>query len=304
MLSKPERRLLYALARDYAEDDAAIVDAGCFLGGSTAALLSGVRDRAQAWAGPPVTSYDLFRVEAYTIPEFFRDDPSVRIGDSFRDRFDANVAGFGVPHIVHEGDIAEIGWSGGPIDVLFLDVIKSWETNDGILRDFFPHLVPGRSVIVHQDYGWGYLPWIPITVELMNDSVRLIDAMENGSHVFLLEEEVPAELMEGDLRWLDQQERLEIIDRAVDRATGWSRGMVEISRAALLADIEGDKAALQDLAAIAERYVEFPFVLSCVASTREGIETNWAAFPADENPSWTARLEQAGRRAARTLLRG
>src|SRR6266496_1609856 len=70
MLSKQERRLLYCLARDYAAEDAAIVDGGCFLGGSTAALLCGVRDRAEPWTGPPVASYDKFRVEAYTVPQY------------------------------------------------------------------------------------------------------------------------------------------------------------------------------------------------------------------------------------------
>src|SRR5919201_4615714 len=83
MLSKPERRLLYGLARDYATGDAAIVDAGCFLGASTSALLAGVRDRPEPWTGPPVESYDLFRVEAFTIPKFFADDRSVRAGESF-----------------------------------------------------------------------------------------------------------------------------------------------------------------------------------------------------------------------------
>ena len=56
MLSKDERRVLYGLARDHARDDAAIVDAGCFLGGSTAALLAGVRDREETWTGPPVAT--------------------------------------------------------------------------------------------------------------------------------------------------------------------------------------------------------------------------------------------------------
>src|SRR5215471_17211541 len=141
MLSKQERRLLYTLAREYASGDAAIVDAGCFLGGSTVALFGGVRDRGERWAGPPIASYDLFRVDPATITKYF--DDSVSAGDSFRARFDANVAGFGVPHIVHEGDIAEIGWTGGPIDVLFLDVLKSWELNDAVVRDFFSFLVPG-----------------------------------------------------------------------------------------------------------------------------------------------------------------
>src|SRR5437667_981868 len=98
MLSKLERKLLYTLARDYASGDAAIVDAGSFLGGSTAALLAGVRDRAQQWAGPPVASYDLFRVDDYMVPKFFWEDRSIAVGDSFRPRFDAHVSRFDVPH--------------------------------------------------------------------------------------------------------------------------------------------------------------------------------------------------------------
>ncbi len=274
MLSGKERRLLYSLARDYAAEDAAIVDAGCFLGGSTAALLAGVRDRPIPWRGPPVASYDLFRVEAYTIPQFFEDDTSVRDGQSFRHRFDANVMEFSVPHVVREGDVAEIGWSGGPIDVLFLDVLKSWEINDAVLRDFFPSLVPGRSVIVHQDYGWGWLPWIPISVELMRDSVRLIDGMEWGSHVFFLEEAVPAELMENGVGGLDLDAKLDLIDRVVaGTSVNWVRGMMEIARTPLLAERDGREAGRRDLATIAERYADYPNVLLCASYAMQDLES-------------------------------
>jgi hypothetical protein len=262
MLSKEERRLLYTLAREYASGEGAIVDAGCFLGGSTVALLGGVRDRGVRWQGPPVASYDLFRVDPATISKYFGD--SVRGGDSFRDRFDANVAGFGVPHVVHEGDIAAIGWEGGPIEVLFLDVLKTWELNDAVVRDFFPSLVPGRSVVVHQDYGWGWQPWIPITVELMGDSLRLVDWMEWGSHVFFVQEEIPAPALNGVVG-VDLDTRLELMQRAVDKSEGWVRGMLEIGRASLLSDRYGRDRGQQELARIAERYVEYPSVQLCLS---------------------------------------
>jgi hypothetical protein len=273
MLSKLERKLLYTLARDYAQGDAAIVDGGCFLGGSTAALLAGMRDRSEPWTGPPVASYDLFQVEAYTIPKFFADDPSVRVGDSFRDRFDANVARFDVPHVVHEGDIVEIGWSGGPIDVLFLDVLKTWEVNDAVLRSFFPCLRPGRSVIVHQDYGSGWLPWIPISVELMGGSLRLIDGLEWGSHVFFVAEEIPSEVMEKGVTRLGLDEKFALVERAVERTDGWVRGMMEIARTELVYERDGADAALQDLERIAARYADEDFVLSFVDHIRTGLET-------------------------------
>src|SRR5436190_16595 len=277
MLSKLERRLLYSLARDYA-GEGAIVDAGSFLGGSTAALLAGVRDRPERWSGPPVASYDLFQVDEYMVPKFFADDRSVQLRDSFRSRFDAHVARFGdAPHVVHEGDITKLGWSGGPIDVLFLDILKSWEINDAVLRDFFPSLVPGHSVIVHQDYGWGDTPWIPIAVELMRDSLVLVDWMEWGSHVFFVEGELPAELLDHGVGGLDLETKLEVMDRAVARAEGWVQGMLEVSRAILLAERDGPDAALAELASIHERHAGHPFVLACIDDVRPAIAPNVAA---------------------------
>ena len=42
MLTMSERKLLIALARDYYTGDGIIVDAGCFLGGSTLSLCAGI----------------------------------------------------------------------------------------------------------------------------------------------------------------------------------------------------------------------------------------------------------------------
>lgn len=294
MLSRQERRLLYCLARDYAEEDGAIVDAGCFLGGSTADLLSGVADRPERWSGPPVTSYDLFRVEAYTVERFFADDPTLSVGDSFRQRFDANVAGFDIPHVVREGDIVELGWSGEPIDVLFLDVLKTWEINDAVLRDFFPSLRPGRSVIVHQDYGCGWTPWIPITVELMGDSLRLVDGMEFGSHVFFLEKPVPAELMRDGVSGLDEPAKFELVDRAIARCEGWVRGMLEICRTELIYEREGTEAALHDLRRIADDYANYDLVGFLISHIEGGLETD--GMYRTNHRGWSARLTDARRR--------
>ena len=293
MLSRFERKLLYVLARDFAGDDAAIVDAGCFLGGSTAALLAGVRDRAEAWAGPPVESYDLFRVEAFTIPKFFRDQP-VSVGESFRPRFDAHVARFDVPHVVHEGDITKIGWSGGPIDILFLDVLKSWDINDAVLRDFFPSLVPGRSIIVHQDYGWAGTPWIPISVELMRDSLVLVDWMEWGTHLFFVERDLPTDVIAKGVKNLDLATRLELLNEAIFRSDGWIRSMLEISRVELIAERDGSEAALHALDAVEEHSRRYGSVVECVANAR-------TAYANGQRRNWTNRVKGIRTRVASAL---
>ncbi len=276
MLSYEERKLLYWLARDYATGDAAIVDAGCFLGGSTVSILVGLRDRTIPWAGPAVASYDRFRIEDYTIPQFFADDPTARPGRSFRDRFEANTAGLGVPHVTCDGDVMEIGWDGGPIEILFLDLVKSWKINDAILRDFFPCLVPGKSVIVQQDYGWGSGPWIHIAMELLSESVSLVDGMKAGSHVFFVERDLPGEVLQRGLRGLSHDRQLELMDSAAHRVCGWARGMVELARTAVIADRDGSAAAAREVEAIAERYTD-PFVQLCVSYVRDSLETDASA---------------------------
>ena len=273
MLSKHERRLLYSLARDYATGEGAIVDAGCFLGGSTSALLSGVRDRPTAWHGPPIASYDLFRVEPYTVQKFFAGGP-LRVGDSFLAEFRQNVADFGVPHVVYEGDITEIGWSGEPIDILFLDVLKTWEINDAVLSDFFPCLRPGVSVVVHQDYGCGWTPWIPITVELMGDSLRLIDGLEWGSHAFLVQEELPAQLLERGVATLEEEEKFELVERSIASSEGWVRGMLELGRSELIFERDGLEAALRDIERVDRLYAGYELVVFLIDHIRRGLLTD------------------------------
>lgn len=234
MLSVQELGLLYSLARDYARGDAAIVDAGCFLGGSSAALLAGLRDRPEPWRGPPVVSYDLFEVEQYTVEQYFSGEDALEVGQSFRPVYDRMVSGFSEPHVVREGDIVSLGWDGGPIEVLFIDVLKTWDVNDAVLRDFFPHVIPGRTVLVHQDYGWGEVPWIYITVELMRESLRWIESLPYGTHVFAVERPIPEHVLNTKVKDLPPDEKLALMDRAIANNVGEGRAMAEIAKGVLV----------------------------------------------------------------------
>lgn len=268
MLSPDELRLLYALARDYADGSGAIVDAGCFLGGSSAALLAGLRDRDHKWGGPPLFSYDLFQVEDYTRDTFFAGH-GLEIGDSFRRLYDENIAPFNAPHTVREGDIIELGWDGGPIDVFFVDILKTWTINKAVHESFFPSLVPGRSLIVHQDYGWGLLPWLHISTELMWESLRRVDMMPFGTHVFLLERPIDPDVLSLDLeRDIDEHERIRLIDRAIDRNVGEARGMVELSKAMLLGTSGRQEEGLALVSAVESGLPANTAIAECARLTR------------------------------------
>src|SRR5690348_3596642 len=85
MLSIQERRLLHYLARRHFSDRGAIIDAGCFLGGSTVALAEGLRQwtaRTSTAPSHPIQTYDLFAAEAWTIGTLLPAD--FKAGDSFR----------------------------------------------------------------------------------------------------------------------------------------------------------------------------------------------------------------------------
>src|SRR5690349_17088541 len=74
MLIPDERRLLFYLASKYYTGRGAIIDGGCFLGGSTTALAAGLEawlERSGTPALPGIHSYDLFEVEPWTIGMYF-----------------------------------------------------------------------------------------------------------------------------------------------------------------------------------------------------------------------------------------
>ena len=266
MLSYQERQLLHWLARDYVSGAGRIVDGGSFLGGSTVALASGLAARADGPWDATIAAYDLFRVEEYTLTYFAAALPDPTPGASFRAAFDANIAPWARFVEVREGDAGAIGWSGEPIEVLFLDMVKTWPLNDLVLAEFLPCLIPGRSVIVQQDYLWGYGPWIHLTMELLDGCVEQLDSMPNGSVAYLLTAPVPLDLIGARLaESLTPDRQRQLMNRAVDRWQGDERGLVELARATLIAELDGREAALTELDAVLARHSGRPRVEQCAA---------------------------------------
>jgi predicted O-methyltransferase YrrM len=174
MLSAQELELLYTLARDQYTGRGEIVDGGAFLGGSTLALACGLRDnRTVSDKSRRIHSYDLFISDSF-VRQFIDGYPE---GVSTRPYYDSVIANVASHVDVHEGDIATFPWpKGKPIEILFIDVAKSWDTNDFLLQQFFPRLMPGASVI-QQDYHWPHTPWISITMELLKDHATYLGSM-------------------------------------------------------------------------------------------------------------------------------
>lgn len=166
MISPEERRLYTWLTENWATGAGAIVDLGAFVGGSTACLAQGV-DRAGRTT--PVAAFDRFKATE-EIKKRFLYPAGVGI-------FDGNET-LALAHRLLEpwaplidlrqGDIDAATWEGGPIEILVIDAAKTALTADRIAETFFPHLIPGRSIVVHQDFLHWKLPWLPAQMEWLS----------------------------------------------------------------------------------------------------------------------------------------
>lgn len=233
MLMPDELRLLESLTDDYWSDSGLIVDAGCFLGGSTVALASGLRNRGMA-DRPVIHSFDLFQVEDWTRGQFV--PQSMEAGASTRHMYDRNIAGFADLIAVHEGDICDHAWCGEPIEILFIDVAKHWTVCDWITANLFPHLIPGKSIVVQQDYlcHW-WNAWLHITMEYYSDHFERLCDTEFNSVVYLHTRPFEQGALQPNLvAKMSREQHIALLDRAAARWTSTKLDLLQRSKAHFL----------------------------------------------------------------------
>ncbi|MEQ1687073.1 MAG: hypothetical protein ABL874_00690 [Sphingopyxis sp.] len=242
MLMDDELRLLAFLTERYYTGRGAIIDAGCFLGGSTLALASGLRTwlaaRGQAET-QLIHSFDLFKVEDWTRGIYF--DTATAAGTSTRARFDAATAAYAPLITVHEGDITADPWHGGPIEILFIDIAKHWTVCDFITEHYFPHLIPGHSVVVQQDYLYqNTTAWLHVTMEYYADEFEILcDTTYNSVAFRLAKPFAPGRLRPALVASLPLNEQITLMDRSAARFSGEQRDILLAAKANYLEMIGG-----------------------------------------------------------------
>jgi len=258
MLSVAERRLLYWLGAEHARGDGAVVDAGCFVGGSTVALAEGLRVNRRA-GDAYVDAFDRFTVDEFMATAYLAGH-GLQAGDSFRPVFDANTAAVRDLVVVHEGDLAEADWDERPIDVLFVDIAKTWEINDVVIRRFFGWLEPNRSIVVQQDMAHALCPWLAITMELLADHFELLGYVEHNSLVYRCRAPIPPGAVPHSLRALPDDRKLALLERATGRFEGVPAALLSCALAVLLNELGDADAARRELARVRENHHGDPVV--------------------------------------------
>jgi len=174
-----------------------VVDLGSFCGASTCCLAAGLRDNPRA-AGRHVDSYDSFIASEPYLVEFIREQfgESLEMGQSFATTFRRATAEFADLIDVHAGDLNEQNWpSDRSIEILFVDVAKTLALSGKVLTEFFPHLTPGKSIVIHQDFYHPTAFYLPIVMDYLTDHFTIIEAGRDWSVVFRLEKPIPQETL-------------------------------------------------------------------------------------------------------------
>lgn len=204
-LTADEIDYLYWLTSHQWSGRGRVVELGCLLGGSTYALAAGMRARTQAGADArsvadsrglvsqptrrPLLTYDSF-ITPRGVPEQFT--LPVREGESFRAVFERNLAEFADSLVVREGWIPEnqtlaqaaaLYPEQEPIEILFIDCAKKWGVHPTVLRAFVPHLIPGVSIVVQQDYKAG-LAYILLHMHQLRKCFEPVHSPAGGTLAF------------------------------------------------------------------------------------------------------------------------
>ena len=220
MLTPEESQLYHWLGRQVS-GDGTVVDLGAYAGGSAARLLSCL---ALSGRRNLLHSYDRFRSSRAFWARYMPDEP-------LPDADDADLLPVVRRHLapwsdrveLHVGDIGDKRWEGGPVEILAVDAAKGSAMADHIAAEFFPALVPGRGVLIQQDYLMAVQPWLCAQMVGLRDCFLPLAHVPKVGMVFLCVAPVTAEALSAGR--VDALTDGKLMSR-VREAASWHQGMV------------------------------------------------------------------------------
>ncbi len=204
MTVKNEQTFCRHYTRDRYTGAGEIVDLGCWMGATTIAFSKGLRKNLKLAPGANqkrIHSYDLFQWHR-TMDVNVAGTPlegKYKEGESFLAEFQSRTKPYEEHFTIHPGDVSKHPWSGGPIELLFVDAMKAPDTARVIVRDFYPHLIPGVSLVAHQDFAHFYTGWIHLIQYRLREYFDFDSEVKRSCTVlFKLKKAIPAPLLDQD----------------------------------------------------------------------------------------------------------
>ena len=250
MMSENERVFLYNIVRKYYTGGGRIVDAGIFLGGSTNCFAEGVRQNSRRehivgkWP-KPILSLER-AVVSNTMPAFFARHgigEGYEAGDSFAPLLESYVKGCEDLVELRVGDIMECGDIADRIEILFLDVLKNPHIAAYAIKQYFPKLIPGRSIVIQQDYFFEGLPFIKTYQEFFGAQFEYIGEV-GSSAIFRCIARVEKAAIDKVVGGLPTEAQLRLASTALQRSNDPTRRfMMAMSKTLLIHELDGPDAA-------------------------------------------------------------
>lgn len=254
LMTGDEAKFLHWLTRTLYCGAGEIVDLGPLGGLSTQAFACGIEASGRSYRGTPlIHSYDLW----HFFPDWKDLFPGHSLGEGadlepiFRDRLGERARWV----TSNKGDLLSHQWSSAPIELLFIDLAKSPRLWMHIQTHFFPSLIPGRSLVIQQDFVCGECPWIHVAQAALSEYFVPVDSPAGGTVAFLYKKQIPAELLGTDFwRELGIDQRAKLIEQCEELLTPPWRFCVKMARGRMLALAD----ELEEAEAIIDSVLEDP----------------------------------------------
>jgi hypothetical protein len=254
MTSLDEQRYYSECAAAAAGREGTIVDLGCWMCSTAISLARGVR-RAGA-AGDPardrICAFDNFIWQEWMNRYAPLVSGRYAPGDSFYDEARGRAAAYSDRIEVIQADLTAYEWRGGPIKILLVDAMKSWDLARAIVNSFYGDLSEG-SVLIHQDFKHYYTPWIHIIQYRLRDYFDpAFDVNMGGTFAFRTLRAIPGGARASAVEFAGLMD--EEVAHAIDYSTGLvgPRGRPPIAAAHVMYFVHANR--LPEARGLLERY--------------------------------------------------
>jgi hypothetical protein len=202
-MSRPmERTMLSWLAEVLYTGAGEVVELGAFIGASSASLGSGLARNAKvADKAGRIHVFDRFVGEFEA--QWIREKTKMQVGadHDFFHLYKKQTAAVSEYLTINRGNFLDSTWS-KPIEIMYVDLAKNGVLTDKVVHDYFPHLMPGRSVVIMQDYLGHTLCYNSVLAEVFADYFERAGDTGRANVLFVNTKPIPADLLRS-FRWDD-----------------------------------------------------------------------------------------------------
>ena len=258
MLNPKEHRLLYFMGKNFLTKGGSLVDLGTFVGASSFCLVRGALDSSEFVLGhQPLHCFDKFTIDKNPNIEKFLSGAFLTsrhtsgreiasgveieaLKNSFLPVFKFQCGQY-IEHIkIYEGDIFEFVWEGEHIDAVNVDIGKTKEIYNHVLRHFFPYVRTGGA-IYQQDYYISVHYYLAVSMHLLSDYVEVMADHFGGGVLYRLKKPIEQSKLKEVIETLENltvKELSEIVSQL--SVTKGRKGFVDLCWAFGMLDLKPD----------------------------------------------------------------